>query len=204
LVKEICELAKKYNALTYIDEVHSVGLYGKKGGGISEELGLEDNLDIIQGTFAKSYGCIGGYISGSKEMVDAIRSNSSGFIFTTSLTPATIAANLANVRYLKASSLERSQHHIQVKKTKEAIKNTGIKIIDNQSHIISIVIGNAKKAKIISDNLLSRHNIYVQSINYPTVAIKDERLRITPSALHNDELIQKLIIALKDTLENCD
>ena len=204
LVKEICELAKKYNALTYIDEVHSVGLYGKKGGGICEELNLEDNLDIIQGTFAKSYGCIGGYISGSKEMVDAIRSNSSGFIFTTSLTPATIAANLANVRYLKASSLERNQHHIQVKKTKEALKNTGIKIIDNQSHIISIVIGNAKKAKFISDNLLSRHNIYVQSINYPTVAINDERLRITPSALHNDELIEKLIIALKDTLENCD
>jgi 5-aminolevulinate synthase len=204
LVKEICELAKKYNALTYIDEVHSVGLYGKRGGGISEELDLEDNLDIIQGTFAKSYGCIGGYIAGSKEMIDAIRSNSSGFIFTTSLTPATIAANLANVRHLKTSSLERGQHHIQVKKTKEALKNAGIKIVDNQSHIISIVIGNAKKAKIISDNLLDRHNIYVQSINYPTVAINDERLRITPSALHSDELIKNLIIALKNTLENCD
>jgi 5-aminolevulinate synthase len=204
LIKEICDLAKKYNALTYIDEVHSVGLYGKKGGGISEELNLENELDIIQGTFAKSYGCIGGYIAGSKEMIDAIRSNSSGFIFTTSLTPAVIAANLANVRHLKTSSFERSQHHLQVAKTKEALKNAGIKIVDNQSHIISIVIGNAKQAKTISDNLLNRHNIYVQSINYPTVAINDERLRITPSALHNDELIKNLIVALKETFENCD
>ncbi len=200
LVKEICDLALKYNALTYIDEVHSVGLYGKKGGGLSEELNLENNLDIIQGTFAKSYGCIGGYIAGNKAMIDAIRSHASGFIFTTSLAPAIIAANLANLRYLKNSSLERNQHQIQVKKTKEALKNAAIKIIDNQSHIISIVIGNAKQAKIISDNLLNKYNIYVQSINYPTVAINDERLRITPSALHNDEMIKDLVIALKENL----
>jgi 5-aminolevulinate synthase len=198
-IAEICKLANKYKALTYIDEVHGVGLYGKRGGGVCEELNLASKIDIIQGTFAKAYGCIGGYIAASKEIIDSIRSNASGFIFTTSLTPITLAAILVNIQHLKNSSKERKQHQIQVKKTKEALKNLGIKIIDNQSHIISIVVGDAKKAKMISERLLNEHNIYIQHINYPTVKINDERLRITPTPLHSDEMIKDLIKALQES-----
>lgn len=196
--KEICELAKKYNALTYIDEVHSVGLYGKNGGGLSQELNLENEIDIIQGTFAKAYGCIGGYIAANKEIIDAIRLKSSGFIFTTSLSPAVIAANLANVRHLKNSQTERDKHHLQVKKTKDALNAANIKIANNQSHIIAIIIGDAKKAKEASDKLLNQYNIYVQSINYPTVNVGEERLRVTPTASHSDQLISELVEALKE------
>jgi 5-aminolevulinate synthase len=153
-IKEICNVAKKYNALTYLDEVHAVGLYGKRGAGLSAELNLQNQVDIIQGTFAKAYGCIGGYISSSKEIVDAIRCNASGFIFTTSLPPAIISAILCNVKYLKENSSERSLHQEVVRQTKKMLITNGIDIIKNDSHIISIKIGNATRAKQISNKLL--------------------------------------------------
>jgi len=199
-VQEIIDLAKKYNALTYIDEVHGVGLYGQHGGGLSEELGLADQIDIIQGTFAKAYGCIGGYISASAKITDAIRCNASGFIFTTSLPPVISAGIISNLRYLKESSFERKIHQEQVKKLKAALKEAGIKVMENKSHIISVVIGSAAKAQKISKKLLQEFDIYVQHINYPTVAKGDERLRITATPLHSDEMIVKLVESLKKTL----
>ena len=198
--QEIIDLAKKYNALTYIDEVHGVGLYGKSGAGLCEELGVSDDIDIIQGTFAKAYGCIGGYISASAKIIDAIRCNAAGFIFTTSLPPVISASILSNLRHLKESSVERKIHQEQVKKLKEALKAAGINIMENKSHIISVVIGNAMKAQKISKKLLQDFDIYVQHINYPTVAKGDERLRITATPLHNDEMIAKLVESLKKVL----
>lgn len=199
-IKEICALARKYNALTFIDEVHGVGLYGKTGAGVAEDLGLQNEIDIIQGTLAKAYGCIGGYISGKKEMIDAIRLNAAGFIFTTSLPPVICGAAAANIKHLKKSSSERKLHQEQVSKLKTALKNAQIKIIENQSHIVSVVIGDAKKAEQVSKKLLDEYNIYVQHINYPTVAKGDERLRITVTPLHNDEMIKNLVSALQKSL----
>lgn len=201
-VQEIIYLAQKYNALTYIDEVHGVGLYGQNGGGLCEELGLADKIDIIQGTFAKAYGCIGGYISASAKITDAIRCNASGFIFTTSLPPVISAGIISNLRYLKESSFERKIHQEQVKKLKAALKEAGIKVMENKSHIISVVIGNAAKAQKISKKLLQEFDIYVQHINYPTVAKGDERLRITATPLHSDEMIVKLVESLKNSISS--
>lgn len=195
-VQEIVNLAKKYQALTYVDEVHAVGLYGATGAGLCEELGLADQIDIIQGTFAKAYGCIGGYIAAASQIVDAIRSNAAGFIFTTSLPPAIATAVLANLRHLQKSSVERTIHQEKVKELKSALKNTGIKIVENQSHIISIVIGDAIKAAEISKRLLQEFDIYVQHINYPTVARGDERLRVTVTPLHSDQMIEDFVKAL--------
>jgi len=200
-VKEITDLAQKYNALTYIDEVHGVGLYGKTGAGLCEELGLSDKIDIIQGTFAKAYGCIGGYISGSAKIIDAIRSSASGFIFTTSLPPVISAAILANLKHLKNSPDERKIHQKQVAKLKTALKNAGIKIVENQSHIVSVVIGDAKRSQEISKRLLLEFNLYVQHINYPTVAKGDERLRITVTPLHSDEMIENLVGSLTEVFK---
>lgn len=196
-IKEIIALAKKYDALTYIDEVHSVGLYGATGAGLCEELGVANEIDIIQGTFAKAFGVIGGYIAARKEIIDAIRLVSSGFIFTTALAPSTAAAILANINHVKSCDLERKKMHENVKKIKAAFKKEGIKILENQSHIISVMIGDAKKSQEISKKLLDEFDIYIQHINYPTVARGDERLRITASPLHNDEMINQLIHALK-------
>ncbi|MBU6338424.1 MAG: 5-aminolevulinate synthase [Rickettsiales bacterium] len=195
--REITDLAAKYNAMTYVDEVHGVGLYGKHGAGLAEELGLSDKIDIIQGTFAKAFGSIGGYIAGDAKLIDAIRSYASGFIFTTSLPPMVLAGILANVRHLKNSDSERRLHKKQVKKLKDALKNAEIKIVENQSHIVSVVIGDAKKSQEISKRLLQEFNIYVQHINYPTVAKGDERLRITVTPLHSDSMIEELVLALK-------
>lgn len=196
-VAEIAALAKKYNALTFIDEVHGVGLYGNSGAGLCEKLGLQNEVDIIQGTFAKAYGCIGGYIAGKHEIIDAIRLHASGFIFTTSLPPAVCAAVIANIKHLKASSVERKKHQENVAKLKNSLIDAGIKIVENQSHIISVVIGDAKKSQEISRKLLEEFDIYVQHINYPTVAKGDERLRITVTPLHSDEMIEGLVTALK-------
>ncbi|MDA0902650.1 MAG: 5-aminolevulinate synthase, partial [Proteobacteria bacterium] len=194
----IIALAKKYNALTYIDEVHGVGLYGENGAGIANKLGLSDEIDFIQGTFGKAFAGIGGYVAASKSTIDAIRSYAAGFIFTTAMSPMVAAAIVENVKHLKNSNQERELLQSKVKKLKDMIADQGIKIIDNQSHIISIIIGNAKLCKEASKMLLEEHNIYIQPINYPTVDKGEERLRIVPTPLHSDEMITKLVQALKE------
>jgi 5-aminolevulinate synthase len=195
-ISEIIDLAKKYSALTYVDEVHGVGLYGKTGAGLCEELGLANEVDIIQGTFAKSFGAIGGYIAAKHEIIDAIRSYAAGFIFTTALPPVIAAAIISNISHIRASDFERKKLHENVAKLKKALTEENIKIVENSSHIISVVIGDAAKAKEISKRLLEEFNIYVQHINYPTVAKGDERLRITVTPLHDDKMILELISAL--------
>jgi 5-aminolevulinate synthase len=199
-VAEIIDLAKKYQAFTYIDEVHGVGLYGKTGAGLCEELGLADKIDIIQGTFAKSFGTIGGYIVAKSEIIDAIRSFASGFIFTTALPPVISAATLANIRYLRESEKERQKIRQNVAKLKAELARIGVRIVENKSHIISVKIGDAAKAREASKRLLNEFDIYVQHINYPTVAKGDERLRITVTPLHSDEMIEKLVGALEKIL----
>lgn len=197
-IAKIIDLAKKHQALTYIDEVHAVGIYGPKGAGLSEELGLSDQIDIIQGTFAKSFGTIGGYITAKSEIIDAIRSIASGFIFTTSLPPVIAAATLANVNHLSNSSFEREKMRQNVQKLKAGLIKIGADIVDNHSHIISVKIGDAKKAQEISQKLLHECDIYVQHINYPTVAKGDERLRITVTPLHTENMMNDLIAALSN------
>jgi 5-aminolevulinate synthase len=193
---EIANLAKKYGALTFIDEVHGVGLYGENGAGLCEKLGLMQEIDIIQGTLAKAFGAAGGYITGKKEIIDAIRLVASGFIFTTALPP--VIASALNVSVLEASKANNLREKLMqnVAKLKEKLIAGGIKIVENQSHIISVKIGNAAKAREISKRLLEEFDIYVQHINYPTVAKGDERLRITPSPLHDDKMIDDLVLAL--------
>jgi 5-aminolevulinate synthase len=195
-ISEIVALAKKYQALTYVDEVHGVGLYGATGAGLCEELGLVNEVDIIQGTFAKAFGTIGGYIAGKSEIIDAIRSIASGFIFTTSLPPVVAAATISNIRHLKKSEIEREKMKKNVVRLKSELKKSGIKIAENNSHIISVKIGDAAKAQAISQRLLDELNIYVQHINFPTVARGDERLRITVTPLHSEEMIGELVSAL--------
>jgi 5-aminolevulinate synthase len=195
-IKEIVDLAKKYNALTYIDEVHSVGLYGSKGAGLAAEFGLENQIDIIQGTLAKAYGTIGGYIAANTEIVDAIRLSAPGFIFTTSLPPAITAAANASINYLQNSNLERTMHQNRVLKLKQELNKAGIKYFQNQSHIVPIMIGDPVLASKISQKLLNEHEIYVQHINFPTVPKGTERLRVTITPYHTDEMIGEFISAL--------
>ncbi len=195
-ISEICQLAKKYNALTLVDEVHGVGLYGNQGAGLAEQLNLGQEIDIIQGTFAKAYGTIGGFITAKTEIIDAIRCVASGFIFSTALPPVIAAATLANITHLQNSNAERQKMHENVAKLKSELQKIDIKIVDNQSHIVSVKIGDAAKAKEISKRLLNEHNIYVQHINYPTVAKGDERLRITITPLHTEKMINDLVSAL--------
>jgi len=196
-IAEISSLAKKYQAYTYVDEVHAVGLYGATGGGLCQELGLENEIDIIQGTFAKAFGTIGGYIVAKSDIIDAIRSIASGFIFTTALPPVIAAATVCNIRYLQTSSKEREKMRENVAKLKNKLQEIEVKIVPNNSHIVSVKIGDAAKAKKISQRLLDEFNIYVQHINYPTVAKGDERLRITATPLHDDIMINDLILGLK-------
>jgi len=195
-IKEIINLAKKYHALTYVDEVHAVGMYGKMGGGICQELGCEDEIDIIQATLGKAFGVIGGYIAGKKEVVEAIRLNASGFIFSTALPPMIASAACSNITHLEKSTSERQKLHENVAKLKKMLEDNKINIVANSSHIISVKIGNATKAKNISKKLLEEHNIYVQHINYPTVAKGDERLRITITPLHSNKMMEELVAAL--------
>ena len=197
-IEDICKLAEKYNALTYIDEVHSVGLYGNRGAGIANMLGFEDKIDIIQGTLAKAYGVIGGYIAGNAQLVDSIRSIASGFIFTTSLPPSITEAAKESIRYLKISNKERDKHKNVIAKTKESLRKKGINILENQSHIIPIIIGDPNLTRKASNLLIERHNIFVQHINFPTVKKGSERLRITPTPYHTDEMIEGLANALVD------
>lgn len=199
-VQKIIDLANKYQALTYVDEVHAVGLYGKTGAGLCQELGLSNQIDIIQGTCAKAFGAIGGYIAGKHEIIDAVRSTASGFIFTTALPPVIASAILSNVRHLQINDSARKAMHKNVALLKEELRRVGIEIVKNNSHIISVRIGDASKAKEVSRRLLNEFNIYVQHINYPTVDRGDERLRITATPLHSDKMIKDLVSALQKVL----
>ena len=200
-MKEIVALAKKYNALTYIDEVHSVGLYGPKGAGLAAEFGLEGQIDIIQGTLAKAYGTIGGYVAADTELVDAIRLSAPGFIFTTSLPPMIAASANASINHLRNSDMERILHQDRVTKLKQELDKAGIKYFKNQSHIIPIMIGDPILAKTISEKLLSEHGVYVQHINFPTVPKGTERLRVTITPYHTDPMISQFIFALVQVFE---
>jgi 5-aminolevulinate synthase len=195
-VREFCDIADEFGAMTYIDEVHAVGLYGARGGGISEREGLTDRLTLIQGTLAKSYGVIGGYITGSAALCDFIRSFASGFIFSSSLPPAVAAGAIAAIRHLKESSAERQRQQERVAALRAKLDAAGIPHLPNPSHIVPVMVGDAQACKAISDELLARFDIYVQPINYPTVPRGTERLRITPSPLHSDADIDALVAAL--------
>ena len=197
-IRAICDLADKYRAITYLDEVHAVGLYGARGGGISERDGLADRITVIEGTLAKAFGCVGGYIAGSSVLVDAVRSTAPGFIFTTSLPPATVAAALASVRFVKAHDELRQQIQERAERLKFLLKAAGLPVMSNSSHIVPVQVGCPVRAKHMSDLLLHEYGIYVQPINYPTVAKGTERLRLTPSPAHNDALMQELVSAMVD------
>ncbi len=200
---EIVEVAERYGAMTYLDEVHAVGLYGPRGGGVSEALGLADRIDVIEGTLAKGFGVVGGYITGSAALVDFVRSFSSGFIFTTSLPPAVAAGALASVRHLKVSDLERSKQRRQVLRLRAKLDALGIPHLPNPSHIVPVMINDPVKCKMIADILLDQYGIYVQPINYPTVAKGSERLRFTPTPQHSDSDIDYLAQALGALWSQC-
>lgn len=200
-IKEICALAKKYNALTFLDEVHSVGLYGEGGAGVANMSGCESQIDILQATLAKSYGAIGGYITANSNLIDAIRSTASGFIFTTSLPPVVVAAATASMRYLKNSDAERLALQRVVSLVKSKFDAAKIKYFKNDSHIIPIIIGDPVKAKQASRMLLKNHGIYVQHINFPTVPKGSERLRIIPTPVHTEQMIENLVSALLEVFD---
>ncbi len=202
-IGEICALAKKYGALTYLDEVHAVGMYGDHGGGIAERDNVMDQVDIINGTLAKGYGVMGGYIAASRRCCDAIRSHASGFIFSTSLAPVIAAGALASIRHLKTSQTERAKHQERARAVKARLTAARIPVLDNPSHIVPVMVGNPVHCKSISDTLLDRHGIYVQPINYPTVPRGTERLRITPTPLHTDAQIDHLVGALGELWSAC-
>ena len=196
-IKEICRLAEKYKAITYIDEVHAVGLYGATGGGKVEELGLEHKIDIVNGTLGKAYGVQGGYIACDRIVADAIRSVAAGFIFTTSMSPVTCAGAMGAIKYLKAHPEIRERHQERAATLKHRLKAAGIPVMEcSTSHIVPVFVGDAKRAKAMSDTLLNDYNIYVQAINYPTVDVGTERLRFAPTPFHDDGMIEDLVLAL--------
>jgi 5-aminolevulinate synthase len=202
-IAELCDVAEKHNAMTYLDEVHGVGLYGPRGGGIAEREGLMDRLTVIEGTLGKAYGVFGGYIAGSTAVCDFVRSFASGFIFTTALPPAVAAGALASIRHLKESHIERLRHQERVAKVRRRLEACGIPCLENPSHIIPVMVKDPVKCKQISDWLLDRYGIYIQPINYPTVPRGAERLRITPSPLHTDQDIDRLVTALSELWSQC-
>ena len=199
-LQEIIKLCRLYAAIIYVDEVHAVGLYGDQGGGIIEKLGLENDVDIINGTLGKAYGVQGGYIAADRTVIDAIRSIASGFIFTTSMSPVTCAGALAAVKYLKQNNDLRVKHQERAVKLKQLFKDNGIPVMDSETHIVPVIVGDAFKCKKISDELLNEHNIYVQPINYPTVPVGTERLRFAPTPYHTDAMMEDLVAKLKTLL----
>lgn len=195
-IAEICDLAERHNALTYMDEVHGVGLYGPHGGGLGERDGVMQRVDIIEGTLAKAFGVMGGYIASSKDLVDVIRSYASGFIFTTSLSPVLVAGILASVRHLKEHGEDRAKIQDRAEATKKALQDAGLPVMVSPSHIVPVLVGDPVRCKEVTDRLLEEYGIYVQPINYPTVPKGTERLRLTPGPHHSDEMIQELVTAL--------
>ena len=202
-IERICDVADKHKAMTYLDEVHAVGMYGPRGGGVAEREGLMHRLDVIEGTLGKAFGVMGGYITGSANLVDFVRSFASGFIFTTALPPALAAGATASIRHLKESTAERAAQQENVARVRAALDARGIPHMPNPSHIVPVMVGDAKKCKWISDILLDDYGIYVQPINYPTVPVKTERLRITPNPSHTKADIDHLSSALCDLWSQC-
>lgn len=200
-LNRICDLAHQYGAMTYCDEVHAVGMYGPRGGGIAERDGVMARIDVVEGTLAKAFGCLGGYIAGSAILIDAVRSYAPGFIFTTALPPAVCAAATAAIRHLKLSNWERERHQDRVGRTKSVLEAAGLPVMPSDSHIVPIFVGCPEKCQSISNFLLRKHGIYIQPINYPTVRKGTERLRITPTPHHDDIHIDALAVAMVEAWE---